>query len=156
MMAAESIGEASSFSVPVTVQGSARLLAVRLFSTLGPQVSSAAALIYARQGLLSLATLLIPLVMSRIRCRSSVVERGLSVRWLWYEKVIPFDSLEAVTLGPDPRRWVLGRREPVLAVTRRKSSRLLLFGELRELEALGAALGTAHAEQHASGPGAPG
>jgi hypothetical protein len=99
---------------------------------------------------LSLATLFIPLLVVQIRCRSSVVAEGLGIRWLWYEKLIPFDALLEVTLGPDPRRGVLGRRETVLAITRRRGSRILLFGDLHELEAFGAALGTAHAEHQAA------
>jgi hypothetical protein len=140
-------GDFRTPSFTVTVHGSALLFATRLLVTLGIQLPLGAALLFTRHGILFLATFLVPLVFVQIQCRSRVVAEGLGISWLGCEQLIPFEALAAYSVGPDPRRWVLGPRAPALTLTRRKGSRLLLFGKLSELEALGAGIDQARTER---------
>jgi hypothetical protein len=104
------------------------------------QLPLLAALILTGHGWFAPATLLIPFAAARVPYRCTVSGTTIIIRWAFFTDAIPFDSLEAALLGPDPRRWVLGRRGPVLILTRRGARRILIFGELYRLEMLRATL----------------
>lgn len=93
-------------------------------------------------GLLALPALIVGLWPYRYRV--SAGPDGLDVRWWCLRERLPKSAIAAARLGPDPRRWVIGRRDAVLRVTRRDRREFLVFGarsKLRELAA-GLAAGT--------------
>jgi hypothetical protein len=104
------------------------------------QVPLVAMLILTGHGWFVLATFVIPFAATRVPYRCTVSATAITIRWAFFSETITLDSLEAVSLGPDPRRWVLGRREAVLSLTRHGAKKLLIFGELYQLEWLRATL----------------
>jgi hypothetical protein len=72
--------------------------------------------------------------------RLHVSERGLHLRFALVESLLPLAQIQQASLEADPRRWVLGRREPVLRVVPRVGAPFLLLGRASALQALCAAL----------------
>lgn len=125
------------------VGGSRILFAAHWLVPLVFQLPLVLALVCSGHAWFTPATFVIPLGATRVPYRCTVNPTALTIRWACFSETITFDRLEAAALGPDPRRWVLGRREAVLTLTRRGARQLLIFGELYRLEWLRARL--AHA-----------
>jgi hypothetical protein len=125
------------------VGGSRVLFAAHWLVPLAFQLPLVLALVFSGHGWFSLATFVIPLSATRVPYRCTVNPTEMTIHWACFSETIAVDSIEAADLGPDPRRWVLGRREPVLTLTRRGAQRILIFGELYRLEWLRARLARA-------------
>lgn len=135
--------ESARLRRPGYVAGSRILFAAHWLVPLVLQLPLVVALVLTGHGWSTLATFLIPLSATRVPYRCTLGETAITIRWACFSETLAFDSLEAAELGPDPRRRVLGRREPVLTLTRRGARKLLIFGELYRLEWLRAQLARA-------------
>jgi hypothetical protein len=69
--------------------------------------------------------------------RVDVHQTSVALRWLLTLDRIPATKVEGLTLGPDPRPGVVGRRAPSLAVTIRDRRPLVLFGRYSDLVTAG-------------------
>jgi hypothetical protein len=109
----------------------------RLLVTLAIQLALAAVLIASGHGLWALASLGVPLAVTRVPCRCRVDGDVLEVSWAFLRRRLRFDALESLRVVADPRRWVLGTRRPALALEfRDERPGILLFAAEPELQAL--------------------
>lgn len=115
----------------------------RIVFTLLLQVDCALFLAGVGRLVVVLSTLLIPLVVGRLRHRLTVASSGLEIRWAFFSRCVGFEVVLAAALTADPRRCVLGGRRAVLVVSRRSARSLVLIGRRAELEALRGALAAA-------------
>ena len=125
---------------PRGLDGSGLLFAAHWLLPLVIQVPLAAASLFTGHGWLALVTFGIPLAATRVPYRCTIGATAVTLRWAFLTETIPLESIEATALGPDPRRWVLGRRAAVLTLTRRRARKIVIFGELCRLEMLRATL----------------
>ncbi len=68
--------------------------------------------------------------------RFTLDERGLCVSWSFLREWIPWSQIVHAELGDDSRRWILGKRRPVLRILRRSAAPATLWGQSQALEEL--------------------
>lgn len=70
------------------------------------------------------------------RCRFLVDARGLGVSWFFLKEWLSWDEIRGAQVIADPRRYVIGAREPVLLLQRDARKPVTLRGDRQTLERL--------------------
>lgn len=127
-------------SMSSCVRGSGLLFAAHWLVPLAIQLPLVLACLVTGHPGLAVLTFVIQFGGARVPYRCSIGATAITVRWAFFTETLPLDGLASASLGPDPRRWVFGRRRAVLTLERHHARPLLFFGEFQRLELLRATL----------------
>jgi hypothetical protein len=90
----------------------------------------------ARQGLLGMFAMSVGFWPYRFRFR--VDARGLRISWWFLDEWVKREDIQSATVVPDPRRFVIGTRRPVLLLQRRARRPATIRADEQTLERLSA------------------